>query len=104
MKYTMARYTVKPDKVKEVKRAICEFVDEVRLHDPRTLYLVFREGTTATFLHLMCFENEAAQRRHELSRYNDRFAKKVFPNCVGRPTFSEINLFAASKKHWMLQI
>jgi quinol monooxygenase YgiN len=102
MTYVLARYTVRPEKLKEVKRAISDFVAEVRRHEPRTLYLVFRNEDKATFLHLMTFENEAAERRHSQSRYVDRFVKKLYPNCVGRPVFSDLSLFAASREHWHL--
>ena len=102
MKYTMAKYTVRPEKVKEVRRAIAEFVAEVRKHEPRTLYLVFRENGQHTFVHWMAFENEAAERRHSQSRYNDRFVKKLLLNCAGKPAFTDFRLFASSRKHWPL--
>jgi len=102
MKYTMARYTVRPETVREVKQAIAEFVTEIRRHEPRTLYLVFREERQHTFVHWMSFEDEAAERRHAQARYNDRFVKKLLPSCVGKASFNEFRLFAASKKHWPL--
>lgn len=102
MKYTMARYTVRPEKIKTVKQAIAEFVAEVRRHEPRTLYLVFREPGQHSFVHWMSFEDDAAERRHAQSRYNDRFVKKLFPNCVGKAVFSDFRLLAASRKHWPL--
>ena len=77
MKYTMAKYTVKPEAVKAVRRAIAEFVDEVRKHEPRTLYVAFREEGQHTFVHWMRFENEAAERRHAQARYSKRFAHKL---------------------------
>jgi quinol monooxygenase YgiN len=103
MKYTLAKYTVRPEKIREVKQAISEFLGEIRQHEPRTLYLVYRGEDSATFYHLMCFENEAAERRHEQSAYNSRFVKKVYPNCVGRPEFTDLSLFSASRKQWVLQ-
>jgi quinol monooxygenase YgiN len=103
MKYTMARYTVRPEKVKEVKKAVAEFISEVRKHEPRTLYVVFRENGQHTFVHWMAFEDEAAERRHSQSRYNDHFVKKLLPNCVGKAVFTEHQLFAASRKQWVLE-
>ena len=103
MKYTMAKYTVKPEKLKEVKKAITEVVAEIRENEPRTLFLVFREESTSTFILLMSFENAAAERRHAQSRYIDRFVKKLYPNCLGKPAFIELNSFAASKRHWVLE-
>jgi quinol monooxygenase YgiN len=102
MKYTMARYTVKPEAVKEVKRALAEFIAEVRSHEPKTLYIVFRENAQHTFVHWMAFENEAAERRHSQSHYNDRLVKKLIANCAGKPVFTEFGLFASTKKQWQL--
>jgi len=103
MKYTLARYTVKQEKLKEVKKAIAEVVAEIRQHEPRTLYLVFREESKTTFIHLMSFENEAAERRHAQSRYIDRFVKKLYPNCLGKPVFNEFDLLGTTKKQWLLE-
>lgn len=103
MKFTMARYTVKPEKLKEVKKAIAEVTGEIRRHEPRTLYLVFREESATSFIHLMSFENEAAERKHSQSRYVDRFVKKLYPSCVGKPVFTEFDLLASTKKQWVLE-
>ena len=99
----MARYTVKQEKLKVVKKAIAEVVAQIRQHEPRTLYLVFREESTSTFVHLMSFENDAAERRHAQSRYIDHFVKKLYPNCLGKPTFAEFDLLGTTKKQWVLE-
>lgn len=103
MKYIMAKYTVKPETVKAVKRAIAEFVDEVRKHEPRTLFVVFREESQHTFVHWMRFENEAAERRHAQARYSQRFAQELLPSFVGKAAFSEFKLIATTKKQWLLE-
>src|SRR5258707_5976293 len=102
MKYTMAKYTVQPERVKEVKRAIAEFVAEIRKHEPRTLFVAFRQDGQHSFMHWMLFENEEAERRHIQSRYNDRFAKKLLEYGVGKAGFDDFRLLASSKKQWVL--
>jgi quinol monooxygenase YgiN len=101
MKYIQARYTVRPEKVALVKKAISAFVSAIQLHEPRTLYVVFREGESPTFVHLMSFQSEAAERRHAKASYVDRFVKKLYPHCVGRPEFSDLGSFASSRADWM---
>jgi quinol monooxygenase YgiN len=103
MKYVMAKYTVKQEKLKEVKRAIAEVVAEIRRHEPRTFYAVFREERQPTFLHLMSFENEAAERKHAQSRYIDRFVKRLYPHCAGKPVFVELKLAGSSRRQWSLE-
>ena len=102
MKYTLSSFTVKQEYVKPAKRALAELVAEVRQKEPRTLYLVFREDGSSTFVTLMAFEDEAAERRHAQSRYVAHFAKKLPPLCEGKPYFTELNYFAGSKKQWLL--
>ena len=103
MKFTVAKYTVRPETVKELRKAIAVFVAEIRKHEPRTLYAVFRENGQHTFVHWMSFENDAAERRHAQSKYNDRFARMLLRSCVGKVTFNEMNLCAASREHWALR-
>jgi quinol monooxygenase YgiN len=103
MNYMLCSFMVKPEKVKEVRRAVAEFVAEIRRNEPRTFYLVFREPHKCTFFALMSFENEAARRRHSQSRHLDRFVKKLLPGCEGKPRFTELRPFASSKKQWMLE-
>ena len=100
MIYTMAQYTVKPEAAKAVKRAIAEFVNEVRKHEPRTLYVVFREESQHTFVHWMEFENETAERRHAQAQYTKHFAHKLAPTFVGKAAFREFRLLATTKKQW----
>jgi quinol monooxygenase YgiN len=102
MNYTMATYTVRPEKIKEARKAIAEFLAEIRRHEPRTLYLVFREKGRHSFVHWMAFENEAAERRHSQASYNQHFVKKLLPLCVGKAAFAEFALFGATKKQWVL--
>ena len=83
MKYTLSRFTVKPEKIRETKRALAELVSSVRSHEPKTLYIVYRAETNHTFLLLMSFESEAAERLHAQSKYVARFARKLLPLCEG---------------------
>ena len=103
MQYTLSRLTVKEEQLREAKRAIAELIAAVREHEPRTLYLVFREKRKSTFFALVSFENDAAWRSHAQSRHVDRFAKKLLPLCEGKPVFLDLSQFASSRKQWMLE-
>lgn len=103
MKYTLARFTVKPEHLKDTRRALAELIAEVRQHQPRTLYTVFRTDAPDTFLALMAFENEAAERRHAQSQYVAHFARKILPWCDGKPLFRELAIFGSTRKQWLLE-
>lgn len=103
MNYILSKYTVKEEKLREVKHAISEVVAEIRVHEPRTLFVVFREPGRPTFIHLMGFEDQAAERKHAHSRYIDHFVKALYPNCVGKPVFTDVTLFSATRMQWVLE-
>jgi quinol monooxygenase YgiN len=103
MKYTLARFTVKPEHLKDTRLALAGLIAEVRQYQPRTLYTVFRTDTPGTFVALMCFENEAAEKRHSQSHYIAEFARKILPWCDGKPLFRELAIFSSTRKQWMLE-
>ncbi len=103
MKYTLARFTVKPEHLKDTRLALAELINEVRRHQPRTLYTMFRTDTPETFVALMGFENEAAEKRHSQSKYIAQFARKILPWCDGKPLFRELALFGSTRKRWLLE-
>lgn len=103
MKYTLARFTVKPEHLKETRLALAGLIAGVRRHQPRTLYTVFRTDTPGTFVALMCFENEAAEKRHSQSKYIAEFARKILPWCDGKPLFRELAIFGSTRKNWLLE-
>ncbi|MDW7980999.1 MAG: antibiotic biosynthesis monooxygenase [Verrucomicrobiales bacterium] len=100
MRYVLVKYTVRPEKVGAVKAAIREFGAEIAKREPKTLLLAFRADDGQSFYHLMRFENEAAQRRHNQSKHNAQFVKKVYPNCTGKPQVAELRVVEATKKQW----
>lgn len=103
MKYTLARFTVKPEHLQDTRRALAGLLAEVREHQPRTLYTVFRTDTPETFVALMCFENEAAELRHSQSKYIAQFARKILPWCDGKPLFRELAIFGSTHRQWLLE-
>lgn len=100
MRYTLVKYTVRPEKVGELKAAMREFIAAVRKNEPKTLFLIFRAEDGNTFYHLMRFEDEVARRQHNQSKYNAYFVKKLYPNCTSRPQVTELRLVESSKRQW----
>ena len=103
MKYTLARFTVKPEHLQDTRLALAGLMAGVRQHQPRTLYTVFLTDMPGTFVALMGFENEAAEKRHSQSKYIAEFARKILPWCDGKPLFRELALFGSSLKQWLLE-
>jgi len=81
--YGTARFSVKPEALDRCQSAIEEFVTYVRANEPGTkLYLSLQDQADPTrFLHVMIFEDEAAENIHTNSEALDRFLL----SCTRRP-------------------
>lgn len=90
MIHLLAEYTVRPGSLAEVGSAVETFIEAVRENEPRTEYRAFRRGSTRQFVHLMAFEDESAQKRHQEAPYTLRFVEKLYPNCMEEPVFTPL--------------
>jgi quinol monooxygenase YgiN len=87
----MARYRVKADKRDEVVSVLEEFVKTVKEKEPSTLrYVAYRLEDGVSFVHIMYFKDEEAERRHREASYVKKFEKLLHPNCEEEPRFFSI--------------
>lgn len=98
--YMTARFQVWPAARDKCEQAIREFVEAVRLSEPRTrLYTSVQEtGDVARFLHFFVFEDEAAREAHSSSAAVQRFTAVLYPECVTPVEFTEYALVASTAK------
>lgn len=98
--YMTARYKVRPQSLDKCKRAITEFVEYIREHEPGTqVYIAQQEILNPTsFLHTVVFENEAAMAIHRNSDAVERFVKTLYPETLAPVEFTEFNLVAAKNE------
>jgi quinol monooxygenase YgiN len=96
MKHMMVRYTVRKEKVEAVRKAIGEFVDAVKMHEPYTAYDAYQEGE-ATFVHMIAFRDEKSEKLHSDADYTNRFVDLLYPNCVSEPEFKELKMLRSSR-------
>ena len=87
--YGTARFSVKPEALDRCRSVIEEFVAYVRDNEPGTkLYLSLQDAEEPTrFLHVMIFEDEAAENIHTNSEAVDRFTGTLYPETVEGVTF-----------------
>lgn len=97
MKFKMARYTVRHDKLEEVKEAIAAFVDGIKQNEPSTFYETYQEANGPSFVHLMCFENEEAEDVHRNAPHTNTFTDLLSTCCENPPVFSELSLLDSSE-------
>jgi quinol monooxygenase YgiN len=91
--YGTARFSVKPEALDRCRSAIEEFVSHVRANEPGTrLYVSLQEQRDLTrFLHVMIFEDEAAEQVHTSSEAVDRFTGILYPETVDGVTFERFS-------------
>ena len=98
--YTIAQYRVQPSGVEKVKRAVEEFVDYVRAHEPGTrMYTAWQQKDDPTrFVHLFIFADEAAHDAHSKSGAVKRFEAAYRPELVGGDVvFTDYNQVATNR-------
>ena len=88
--YRTATFEVKPEGLATAKIAIAEFVAEVNEKERGTrLYVSLEnEEEPRRFLHVMAFDNAAAEEKHRASRYSKKFTEVLYPLTVDGVKFT----------------
>jgi len=94
--YMTARFRVRRGSVEKCREAICEFVEYIRAHEPRTqVYFSLQEISDPTrIMNILIFENEAALLLHRNSPGAQKFTSVIYPECVESVEFTEYNVIA----------
>ena len=98
--YQTAYFVVRDDAQEICEKAIREFVNYVREHEPDTLlYTSLQEKENPNhFLHYFIFRDETARDRHANSDAVNRFTGALYPNLVAPVEFTEYHIFASTKQ------
>jgi quinol monooxygenase YgiN len=94
-----ARYRVRREGLETCLPAIRELVAAVQAGEPGTrLYLSMQEqGDETRFLHLMIFEDAAAEERHRSSDAVRRFTRVLYPLTVDGVEFTDFAAVASTQ-------
>ena len=93
-----AYFVVRDDAQEICQKAIQDFMEYVRDHEPDTvLYRSLQEKESPNhFLHYFIFRDEAARDRHANSDAVNRFTSVLYPNLVAPVEFTEYQIFATT--------
>jgi len=97
---TIAQYRVRPSGIDKVKRAIEEYVRDVKANEPGTRrYVVWQQTHDPTcFVHFYIFDDEAAHNFHSKSEALKRFEAAYLPELDGGDVvFTDYCLVATSR-------
>ena len=98
--YTIAEYSIRPDGIEKVKKAIEEFVTYLKANEPTTrLYAAWQQKDDPTrFVHFFIFQDEAAHKTHSHSAAVKRFEAAYGPELAGGDVvFTDYNLIATNQ-------
>jgi quinol monooxygenase YgiN len=98
MIHMMAQYSIRADRIAEVRQIIQAFVAAVKRNETDTLrYESFQLWDTSSFVHVMTFADEAAEERHRTAAYTRDFVDALYPHCDRQPEFRNLSLIASAK-------
>jgi quinol monooxygenase YgiN len=95
----IAQYRIKEGAFDKVQKAVKKFVSAVNIQEPETEYVAYNLSNSNEFLHIMSFQNESAQQKHQNAAYTLEFVKALYPNCVDKPKFTLIDI-VEEDEHW----
>ncbi len=97
MIHKIAQFTVKEGKLDAAESAIRAFVSAVKASEPDTIvYAAFKKPDGYSFVHVMSFRDEEAERQHRLSAYAKKFTTELYPLCVESPSFVDLALIGSN--------
>jgi quinol monooxygenase YgiN len=84
-------FEIKPSKLKGVIVAIEHFTRTVHVSEPGSrLYVSIQDKKNKNkFFHIMAFDNEGAEMRHNTAGYTQEFVKVLNKTCVKEPIYKE---------------
>jgi quinol monooxygenase YgiN len=98
--YKTERFKVRPESIDRCKQAIHEFIAQVRLHEPGTIYYEsWQEVDDPTsFVHFFVFENAWAEEKHRTSDWVKRFTDVLYPETITPPDFMDYHQVATTEQ------
>jgi len=75
----IVKYKVRPDKITAVEQAIQEFVAAIAKAEPGTSYTAHRTNEENTYIHLMAFVDERAEKAHQTAPLHHEICGDTIP-------------------------
>jgi quinol monooxygenase YgiN len=87
----IVKYEVKNKNIAKAKILISKFTSQVKKKESGTLnYSVFKEDDKNSFIHIISFKDEKAQKKHGESKWVREFIKSLYPLCSKEPVFNTL--------------
>ncbi len=95
-----AAFAVRPESLARCEEVIRKFVDDVTSEEAGTrVYVSLRERRDPTrFVHVMVFEDEAAEAAHRDAERTHRFTAALYPHTMEGVAFTDCSLVAPERE------
>lgn len=95
-----AAFAVRPESLARCEEVIRKFVDDVTSDEAGTrVYVSLRERRDPTrFVHVMVFEDEAAEAAHRDAERTHRFTAALYPHTLEGVAFTDCSLVAPERE------
>jgi len=95
-----AAFAVRPESLARCEEVIRKFVDDVTSQEAGTrVYVSLRERRDPTrFVHVMVFEDEAAEAAHRDAERTHRFTAALYPHTMEGVAFTDCSLVAPERE------
>jgi quinol monooxygenase YgiN len=95
-----AAFAVRPESLARCEEVIRRFVDDVTSDEAGTrVYMSLRERRDPThFVHVMVFEDEAAEAAHRDAERTHRFTAALYPHTLEGVAFTDCSLVAPERE------
>lgn len=98
MIYKIVHYKMMPDKGDVAVEALEEFVAGIAMDEPETYYEAYQEEDGVSFVNIMRFPDETAEKYHQSASHTMRFVERIYPNCEEMPVFTTLKLVKSTEK------
>ena len=100
MLHELVKYKVKRENIEEVIRLVENFLDKILENEPDTLYYEsIQEEDQISFIHIITFRNEEAQKFHKSTVYLKEFVEHLYPLLEAEPIFSDYIVIRSIKRY-----
>lgn len=93
------QFRVRADQEINARSVIGDFLIAIREEESETrLYESFVAQDGRSFVHVIEFQNPAAQEAHRNAAHTKRFVEALYPLCESEPVFTQLYLFDSNRR------
>lgn len=97
MIHKIVHYKMKADKVDVAIEALEKFVAGIAADEPETFYEAYQSEDEVSFVNVMAFPDEMAEKYHQSAPHTMKFVDIIYPNCEEMPVFTTLKLVKSTE-------